>query len=154
MALLLGATFSSCERYEERVPPSPVRITFPTVGEWNVYGVAGAYDYRYFVKRERIPANYPYTALSETGFGGILLCTNMHGDPMAYDMACPVELNYKTLVKINEEMKAECPVCGSEYDVFDNYGMPLSGPARDREFRLTRYSVSPGGAGEYMIITR
>jgi putative lipoprotein len=152
---LVALVAASCGHYEDRIPPSPVRVSFPTVGEWNVYGISGAYDYKYFIKRQLIPAGYPYTALSETGFGGVLLVGDMHGDPHAYDMACPVELRYDIRVAIDPDiMQARCEVCGSTYDVFDNHGMPTSGPAKDREYRLARYNVTAGGAGEYMIITR
>lgn len=151
---ILGV-LTACEHYEERIPPSPVRITFATVGEWNTYGISGAYSHRAFVKSERIPAGFPYTALSETGFGGVMLTTDMHGDLHAFDMACPVELRSNVRVAIDpEKMVARCPVCGSTYDVFDNFGMPTSGVAKDREYRLTRYNVGRGNSGEYMIVTR
>lgn len=154
-AVLLLLAVASCGHYENRIPPMPVRVTFPTVGDWNVYGISGAYSYKYFIKSQMIPAGFPYTALSETGFGGVLLTTDMHGDAHAYDMACPVELRHDVRIGIDpEKMIARCDLCGSTYDVFDNYGMPLGGPARDREYRLARYNVIPGGAGEYMVITR
>lgn len=153
--LCITLSFVACDSYEDRIPPSPVLVTFPTVGEWNAYGISGAYAHRRFIKSERLPEGFPYTALSETGFGGILLTTDMHGDLHAFDLACPVELKANVRVAVDpEKMVAVCPVCGSTYDVFDNFGMPLSGQALSREYRLARYNVHAGGNGEYKIITR
>lgn len=156
LAALLSLLFlSACNHYEDRIPPAAVRVAFSTVGEWNTYGISGAYAHKPFIKEERVPAGFPYTALSDTGFGGVLLTTDMHGQCHAFDMACPVELRRDVRIAVDPEMMvARCPVCGSTYDVFDNYGMPLSGPAHDHEYRLARYNVGPGGAGEYMLISR
>ncbi len=154
-AILLMVVTAGCTHYEDRIPPSAVRVAFPTVGDWNTYGISGAYSHTIFIKEERVPSHFPYTALSETGFGGILLTTDMHGAPHAFDLACPVELRRDVRIVVDpEKIEARCPVCGSTYDVFDNFGMPLSGPAKQHEYRLARYNVGPGGAGEYMLISR
>ena len=144
---------ASCAHYENRIPPSVVRLPFNTVGDWNTYGISGAYSHANFIKEEGVPANYPYTTISETGFGGILLVTDMHGDYHAYDLACPVEMKRNVRVSIDpEQFIARCEVCGSTYDVFDNLGVPLTGPARDYGYRLARYNVGPGLNGEYMLV--
>lgn len=152
--LALGA--SSCKSLDDdRIPPAPVRITFPTVAEWQIYGTPGATDYKRFIKSEKIPSNYPWTALTETGYGGVLLCSDVHGAPVAYDLSCPVEIRPDIRIIVdNEAMNAYCPKCHSVYDIFTNYGQPLSGPAAEDGYGLQKYYVGAGAAGEYMVVSR
>lgn len=152
-ALLLSAV--SCRHVDnERIPWSDVRIAFSTMGEWNIYGVPGAYTYRSFIKSEHVPADYPYTAMTYTGFGGVLLVGDIFGRPVAYDLACPVEVRYNVRVAIDPDTHlAVCPVCHSCYDVFENYGHPVAGVAAEREYGLTLYHVGSGPGGEYMYIS-
>lgn len=148
----------SCDHLDNnRIPPADVRIPFTTTGDWETYGVAGAYQYRYFIKGERKPAGYPYTQLSFTGFGGVLLATDYQGTPVAYDLACPVECKSNVRIQVNPETHiARCPVCGSEYEVCTlNYGYPIKGPAAERGYRLAVYRVlHPGPQGEAYVVTR
>lgn len=153
---IMAVAFTGCNRIDDkRLPPVPVYINFTTVGDWNIYGVAGAGSYRYFIKPERQPTGYPYSASNFTGFGGVLLIGDIHGNPIAYDMACPVECRADVRIRmIDNELKAECPVCHSIYDVVTNYGTPLSGPAHSDGYGLTKYYVGPGMSGEHMVISR
>lgn len=153
LALLLA--LPSCNTLDDdRVPVAPVLIQFQSVAVWDAYGVAGAMSYRYFIKSEKQPSGYPYTALSATGFGGVLLCGDINGRPVAYDLACPVECKQSTRVRINEDaLVAECPVCHSTYDVFALSGHPLSGPASKEGYGLRRYRVGGGSQGEYRVIS-
>ncbi len=140
---------------DQRIPPLNVYINFNTVGDWTIYGVSGTGAYRQFIKQEREPANYPYSALSATGFGGVLLVGDVLNQPVAYDLACPVECKSSVRIRVNADaLNAECPVCHSTYDIITNYGYPLSGPAAEKGYGLQRYRVSPGINGEYMVITR
>lgn len=150
-AIVTGA----CSKLDdERIPPMPVSLTFATVAQWNTYGIGGAMDYRIFIKQDRLPANYPYTAISATGFGGLLLVGDINGNPTVYDLACPVERRSDVRVFINTtSMVAECPNCHSTYDVFSLNGHPLSGPAAEQGFGLRHYYVGPGRGGEYMIVS-
>ena len=154
-AFYIAALSGGCDHLDDdRIPWLDVRITFNTVGEWNTYGVSGALTHRRFIRRLNIPEGYPYTALTYTGFGGVLLVSDAMGNPLAYDLACPVEMKYDVIVGINPETNyAECPVCHSQYDVFMNYGAPVSGQAADKHYGLTRYRVGAGSQGEYMIVT-
>ncbi|MDE5786488.1 MAG: hypothetical protein K2H98_08165 [Duncaniella sp.] len=147
---------SSCDTInDERVPYAPVRVTFTTEGMWNIYGVTGATSAKRYIKAERIPANFPYTALDETGYGGLLVVCDIMGDPQVYDLCCPVEVRPNVRIYIPaDETHARCPQCGSTYEVFSNYGIPLSGPAAERGYALKRYHVIYGGAAEYLVITR
>lgn len=150
----LAAVAAGCRHADDkRIPWANVRISFATMAEWEVYGVPGAMDYRYFIK-PTVPSNYPYTSLTYTGFGGILLVADIHGVPLAYDLACPVEATYDVRVAVDDESNlAECSSCHSTYDVFVNYGAPISGPAADKGFSLTRYKVGAGPAGEYRYVS-
>lgn len=154
-ALLLSTTLLSCEEVDdERIPPYPVYIQFQTQADWNVYGVTGACDYKYFIKEDRTPANFPWTALTETGFGGVLLVTDIHGNPHAFDLACPIEAQKNVRVRVDTDIqKARCPKCGSVYDIFTNYGLPIEGEAAQKKYSLRHYNVGSGFQGQYLTIT-
>ena len=157
VAVIITATIlSACHHIDNnRIPPAPVRISFNTVAEWDIYGTPGAAQTRQFIKSMRIPSNFPYTALTETGFGGVLLCGDVFGAPVAYDLACPVEMRADVRIIVdNETLNAYCPVCHSVYDIFTNYGHPVSGKAAEQGYGLQRYYVGAGPEGEYMVIRR
>ena len=155
LAILAATLFSvGCDRLDDqRIPPAPVNIAFPTVGDWNVLGVGGALDYRRFIKEELIPADYHYSAISATGFGGVLLVCDVNGNPVAYDLSCPVECKRDLRIFVNtDELVGECPKCHSTYDIFTLGGHPLSGQAAKDGFGLRRYNVGPG-RGDYMLVS-
>lgn len=151
---LAAALFTGCDRLDDdRIPVLPVRISFPTVGDWNVSGVGGALDHKRFIKEDGIPAGFHYTALSATGFGGVLLVGDVLGRPAAYDLACPVECRRDVRIFVNtDEMVGECPKCHSTYDIFSLGGHPLSGQAAKDGYGLRRYNVS-AGSSDYMLIS-
>lgn len=156
ISLLALAACNSVD--DDRIPYAEVHLTFHTVGDWNIYGVKGAAaDSRSYIlnNRERIPADFPYSTLDRTGFGGLLLVTDVLGDLHAFDLACPYESLPAVRVSVPEgELFARCPKCGSTFDVFQNRGNPMSGPALDRGYALKRYSIFSGGATEYKVVTR
>ena len=152
--LFVALIFSSCEHInDDRIPPLPVNIEFSNVGMWNTYGIVGATDFRYFIKTERKPAGFPYTELTYTGFGGVLLVSNIMGYPLAYDMSCPVEAQINVRIYVDrDKLQAVCPKCGSQYDVFDTPGYPISGPAAEKRYGLKQYHVyGPNEFGGYVI---
>lgn len=154
---LLG--IMSCNRIDDdRIPPVNVNIVFTTDGVWAKYGIAGAKDFRKFIKTStlKIPADFPYTGSTYTGYGGVLLVGDMFGQPQAYDLSCPVEVKPDIRIEVDmDAANAHCPVCGSTYDIFMGIGHPISGPAADRGYGLTRYRVFSGdGALNYRYITR
>lgn len=157
LAILAGTpSLISCHTVDDdRIPPVPVEISFVTSGIWEKYGVGGATDYEYFIKDSRQPAGFPYTALSQTGFGGVVIVGDYLGELQAYDMACPVELKRDIRIAVDRESNvAVCKKCGSTYDIF-RYGAPLSGEASQKGYALTRYNVlKPGPAGEYVLVRR
>ena len=51
--LLFG---TSCEKSDHyRIPSASVRIDFKNAGEWTIYGVNAPFQYRIFIKEEKIP---------------------------------------------------------------------------------------------------
>lgn len=145
LCLVMGASLSACDKADDdRIPSSTVYLPF-TTGLWNVYGVAGAGRHCFYSRSLSLPQGFPYAAMYETGYGGILLVTDYLGSPVAYSGACPVErsnLFHLEVVDVDSKSVARCPECGSTYDVFANFGTPLSGPALDKKYALTRYKVT------------
>lgn len=157
--VLMAATLWGCDSVDDdRIPYCDVRLTFHTVADWNIHGVKGdAADYCIYVRTKTIrqPANFPFTDLDRTGYGGLLLVTDVLGNCLAYDLACPVEVNPSVRLRVPDgQLYAECPDCGSTYDIYTNHGNPRSGPAAERKFALKRYSVVSGGALDYRVVTR
>ncbi|MCM1029768.1 MAG: hypothetical protein NC342_09230 [Pseudoflavonifractor sp.] len=163
--LLLLIPMGGCNDVDsQRIPLMNVRVSFPTVGDWNIYGVSGAGFTQRFIRPAKglsEPIGFPYTALSATGFGGVLLVGtfNYSGDPRAgglaaFDLACPVEERANVRIEVDHQHgNARCPVCGSTYDIFSGNGMPLSGPAAEDKYGLRRYRItSPLNSGEYIVI--
>lgn len=140
---------------DDRTPPAGVWIVFATQPDWTKYGVPGALDHREFIMEEGIPADFPYTAVMHTGYGGVLLAGDINGHPAAYDMSCPVENKPDIRISVDEEKNdAYCSHCGSRYSIYSNHGMPLAGPAADPEhpYALRKYSVAGGPNGEYRVV--
>ncbi len=152
---LIAAAALSCDHLDDdRVPLHPVNISFTTVADWDIYGVSGALTWRQFIKSERKPSGFPYTAMTYTGFGGVLLVGDVLGNPRAYDLSCPVERRVDVRVAIDpdDEYLAVCPKCGSRYNVFSLAGHPVSGEAADKGYALRPYRVEAGRGTDYMII--
>ena len=155
-AAVAAVMLAGCHNVDDdRIPYMPVHLTFVTQGDWVTYGVGGAVEARSFIKPSE-PAGFPYTTLSATGFGGLLIVCDYNGDYRAYDLACPVEVRPNVRIRpvLNSgEPRGECPVCHSTYDIF-RYGGPLSGPAAKEGYGLTHYFIGPGLQGEYMSVSR
>lgn len=155
LAAIVALIAASCHTIDDdRIPVTPVNIVFNTVADWNIYGVTGAMDYRLFIRDQRKPANFPYTAMTYTGFGGVLLVSDVMGNPQAYDLSCPVEARKDVRVEIDDEMLAHCPKCGSTYNVFSLQGHPVGGKAAEMGYGLRHYHVGPGrDASAYMVVS-
>lgn len=155
LLLAVIALCSGCDRLDnKRIPPAPVYLPFATEGDWNAMRLGGAPDYKCFIKEQNTPSNYHYSALSATGFGGLLLIYDVYGDLVAFDLSCPVECKRDVRVQINREtMEAVCPQCHSAYDVFALHGHPLYGPAAKEGYGLRQYTVaSPGRNNEAVVV--
>ncbi len=162
VASLAAAGLSACHDVDdERIPNFAVNINLGNPALWNTYGVPGYGYHRNFILTSdlRVPADFAYNQQSATGFGGILLIGGMDpfttetNCPLAYDLACPVEMKADIRVRIEGELyEAVCPVCGSHYDVTMAGGAPLSGPAATHRYGLRRYQCIPTGNGGYLIV--
>jgi len=140
---------------DDRTPPAGVWIVFATEPEWIKYGVPAAIDHKEFILSEGIPQNFPYTAMMQTGYGGVLLVGDINGRPAAYDLSCPVENKPDIRIRVdNENNDAYCPQCGSRYSIYSNHGLPVAGPAADDEhpYALRKYNVAAGPNGEYRVV--
>ncbi len=149
----IGIFNSGCsEINDDRIPVAPVNIDLANQGYWDSFGVHGLGQYRYFILQQQ-PSGFPWNANTYTGFGGVLLVTDISGYPLAYDLSCPVEC--KQTVRIlydTENLNTYCPKCGSVYDVNELYGSPVSGPAHSKKYGLRRYHVVPATLGGYTIV--
>lgn len=153
LIIAAAMALTGCDTVDNRRLPTPyVHLVFNTQSDWVVHGVSGAGTYKYFNKDKRLPANFPYTAASLTGTGGVLLCTTFLGEPVAYDAACPVECRGDIIVKVNADLLAECQRCHSCYDIFSLGGAPVSGEAARQGYGMQTYRVTPGRQGEYMTV--
>lgn len=163
VAILASITAGCHSVDDDRIPSLPVNISLADQGTWNTYGVAGFGSSRNFIlsgNEGREPLGFPYTQTSATGFGGVLLISGMDpytmtaDMPLAYDLACPVEMKRTVRVYVEGDMyEAVCPECGSHYDVTMGGGTPLSGPAAagDTKHGLRRYRCLPTANGGYII---
>lgn len=153
LGLLVGFTLASCDRVDDtRIPRSPVSIVFRGRQVWDVYGVNSAMETRRFIKEDNVPAGFFYVVSDYTGYGGVLLACDYFGNPVAYDLACPVECRRDVRVFVDTESNvAECPVCHSTYSIFENYGQPRSGVALERNWGLRVYTVGVTAGGDHII---
>ena len=152
LCALLSCAVAGCDNYdEERIPMRNVRIEINTA-EWSVYGVHGYMEWNTFI-RNAVPQGFTWRSNEYSGFGGVLLVCGLEEQLLAYDLACPVECQSNVRVHVDEAQGiAVCNLCGSTYDVFNGYGQPLSGAAKDAKYGLTSYRVIPSATG--CVITR
>lgn len=154
-ALIVVALMPCCKHVSDEIPPAGVWIVFPFEHDWRTYGVTAPLQHQEFILSERLPENFPYTASSLTGYGGVMLVGDINGNPAAYDMACPVEKKSDVRIVYDEDRNdAFCRKCDSRFSVINNYGMPTSGPAAnpDDVRKLRTYSIQAGPNGEYRVI--
>lgn len=156
LAALLG---TGChELDDERIPAMAVNINMDNAGVWAVFGVKGFGDSKRFIltSKERVPSDFPYTSTSATGYGGVLLIWGQNpfsGEvgPMAFDLSCPVERMPEIRVHIGENFEAICDHCGSHYNVVEQYGRPIEGPAKRDNYAMTPYQCYATINGGYLI---
>lgn len=161
LSILAFVTLTGCDSVDDdRIPSYPVSLTFENIGNWELYGISGAGQYRSFIytNTERIPADYPFKGLDRTGFGGLLLICDPNGEYLAYDLACPVEVKNDIRIYVDSDNSlagiAKCPKCQSTYNLF-SYGAPASGEALKKKYGLQRYHVSVGSSTPpYAVVTR
>lgn len=153
LLLILCYVATSCGESvnNKRIPSYPVDINLSTAGQWHTYGIGGIGDYKIFIKGSQ-PSNFPWLSTTYTGFGGVLLVgvdpAAFFADeawpylPMAFDLACPVEIDPKITVEVDPlSFEAVCPECGSHYTLYSGGG-PVSGPAVGYKYGLQQYRCS------------
>lgn len=150
-ALVILLLASGCDHIDNKtIPRYTVRIDLGGYALWNTYGVVGMGDYRIFNRDKRIPNNFPYNVNTYTGFGGVLLMMGMDA-PMAYDLACPVEISQDVILTINpENFEAVCPRCGSRFNPLTGAGGPVSGVAINNKVGMRMYRVNPSNGGYFI----
>ena len=83
---------------------------------------------------------------TQLGYSGVLVVSgfdyNGNTKYYAYDLCCPHEANKNTMVKADNTGWAECPKCGTKYEIAYGTGTPSDGPS---EFALTRFDVTQQG---------
>ena len=138
--LLITIIATSCDGGDrDRIPAAAVRVEFANQAMWDQYGVSGSFIHRQFILNQKIPAGFPYTLSSATGYGGLMLITNEHGVPYVYDLCCPVEINSNIRIK-------------STYDI--TTGGPMTGTAKDGRYFLQSYNIAPYGSAGGQLIYR
>ncbi|MBO4977583.1 MAG: hypothetical protein J6C67_02565 [Muribaculaceae bacterium] len=155
LAAVVAVAATACHTIDDDlVPPAQVNISFTTEAQWTIYGAPAAMDCKTFIftSTERVPAGFPYMASSATGFAGVMLVGDVNGTPRAFDLACPVDPKRNVRLFINDNHEAQCPVCGSRYDVFSLEGYPVGGPAADKGYGLRQYRVARGRV-DFMLVS-
>lgn len=158
-SLVVITVTTSCEKIDNnRIPPVDTNLIFYTIGDWQLYGVSGAGEYRQFIKQDGIPAGYPYKISDATGFGGLLLVCDPIGEYLVYDLACPVESRPDIRVQADHNNPlagmVKCPKCGSVYNLFAR-GAAAEGEALKARYGLQSYFISVGSTTPpYAVIHR
>ena len=150
-ALALLVTASSCDHIDNKtLPRYTLRLDLGSYALWNTYGVSGMGDYRVFNRDKGIPSNFPYNVNTFTGYGGVLLMMGIDG-PLAYDLACPVEISQDVVLSISaDNFDAVCPRCNSHFDPLMNAGGPVSGLAIKNKVGMRQYRVMPSNGGYFI----
>lgn len=150
-ATLVILSLGGCESIDNKtVPQFTVRIDLGNLALWGTYGVYGMGDYRIFNREKQLPSNFPYNVNTYTGYGGVLLIMGMDG-PLAYDMACPVEISHDVILTMtNDRYEAVCPRCNSHFDPLMGDGGPVSGVAINNRVGMRQYRVLPSNGGYFI----
>ncbi len=154
VALAVMMAGNGCTNVDDDRAFGSCRIDLTNISNWTIYGVNGLGTYRYFVKDRRLPSNFPYTATTYTGLGGVLLIDVGVGatQPVAYEMSCPYERKKSVVVQMDDAtLEAVCPECKSRFNVLMANGMGVEGPAAKQHMGMHRYKVTATASGGYLI---
>ena len=96
----------------------------------------------------------PRLATDRLGFGGVLVVHgyNFNGvlDYLAYDLACPNEVDRNVRIVPDDGGKARCPKCGSVYVTMWGMGTPEA--ASVSKYPLRSYQVRSVGNNVFMVV--
>ena len=137
----------ACEKHQNPIPNWEVNLTINL--EMQDFDLNPVYSYKEFFPTPGRPEMERY------GFGGLLVVHGPYGvndlDIFAYARACPYEALPEVRVRMVETdmgLRAECPDCGSVYEVMNGLGNPVSGPSKHY---LRQYKVIPTGQSSFLI---
>jgi nitrite reductase/ring-hydroxylating ferredoxin subunit len=81
------------------------------------------------------------------GFGGVLVVHTVGDEYVAFDRACPYEVNSSVTVAVDADcLNAVCPKCGTKYDL----NLVPGAPNGKSQHYLLRYTVVQNG--NYLVI--
>lgn len=83
---------------------------------------------------------------TQLGYSGVLVVSGFDSSGStryyAYDLCCPYEAKKNVMVKADNTGWAQCPECGTKYEIAYGSGTPSDGPSK---FALTRFDVTQQG---------
>ena len=83
-----------------------------------------------------------WKAYQYLGYGGIVIFHNFDDQFVAFDMACPYEVDKDIPVSVGMSGQAVCPQCGSTYEIGYSQGYPIKGPS---QLPMRQYNVATSG---------
>ena len=148
--ILFGLFVSACKNVNQcsSVPAHPVFIQLNILVD-EYWHLNSPFENAYFTER-----NMPI-GVESVGYGGVLIITFLDNGLQyaAFDMTCPYEMNENVRVFPVNGFSAECPTCGSRFDLSNGLGILAKGPATEHLRRLNiqrvhRHSVP------FLIVTQ
>lgn len=154
--MILGVVLAtSCkDEYSSNIPDTPVSMTCDLRNNFVQITSPGQ-----FVTVTKIPEGYviafpdkPSLAVktqkaqyARLGYGGLIVGNSSFNGYCAYDAACPVEANRKSILMVRNDGlgTAVCPTCGSEFNL-NNGGIPVKGESKE-QLKHYRVSLISGG---------
>ena len=145
---LLGLSCEKVDRY--RIPASPVSLELDLLTNATTLVTIGN-AVRYHTPKPLMPADFPFTITSRTGYGGLLVIHGFDDIMYAFDLSCPVEASPDIRLTIDNTLTATCPSCESQFDTGYGIGNPIKGVAFDKKYPLQRYTVTKTANSKYYI---
>jgi Rieske Fe-S protein len=141
LVILMMAGLTSCyDNYISSIPDYPVNLSLNLTSTYPTFRNS---------VNQFLVFDKPVKQGDFVGFGGILVYSGFDGNYYAFDLACPHEVDPKVKVTPNDVGQAECPVCGSVYDISYGIANPVKGPAKET---LRRYKTAL--QGDILVIYR
>ena len=141
----LALSFASCnDNVISSIPDFPVYLELNLTSTYPTF--RNSYN-KSIIFIKGITPNIPTNRY--TGFGGILVYTDLNGEYCAFDMSCPYEAKQNIRVYPNDLGQTVCEGCGSVFDIGSRSGYPISGKAKEA---LKRYKTM--FSGDVLYINR
>lgn len=86
--------------------------------------------------------NYHTKTYPNNGYGGVLVVSDALTNIYAYDLCCPYEAPLINVIKVINDLQAQCPKCKTIYNIADGTGRKESGISNEH---LKRYKVYHDG---------